>query len=112
MAIVGPVFTDMRQIGESANCRLYSQPLTDCCRIFLYRVALSNLYHIHCETIADTAELYTTDGCMPVLGLISQMENDSSVVVGYLSILWICSDSKHECVIGKYYTYFKDEEPG
>lgn len=52
------------------------------------------------------------DECMPVLGLISHMENYYSVVLGFLNILWICSDSKHECLIGKCYTYFKDEEPG
>lgn len=116
LAIVGPVFMDMRQIGGSTNCRLFSQPPTDCYRIFLYKVALSNLFHIHCETRMMSHYWHSWDlhhGWMyPVLHLVSHVENDSSVVVGYLNMLRIRSDSKHECVIGKYYTYFKDEEPG
>lgn len=107
---------DMRQIRGSANCSLDNQPPTDCCRIFLYREALSNLYHIHCETRMMPHCWHSWDqhhGWMcACLGLLSHVENDSSVVAGYLNVLWICSDSKHECLIGKYYTYFKDEEAG
>lgn len=74
--------------------------------------ALYSLFNPEWWRTADTTETCTKNDCIPVLELIQHTENDSSVVMGDVNILQICSHSKQECLISEHCTYFKDEEPG